>query len=535
MPATTGAANVVVQGRRIEDASMVGQSEMQGRDSVAIEKGAVTFDALFRRNVERSPMAPALVDPPGKNRIVGKPPRAMTYAEVDAAVARLARAFIEMGLPVGCAVGYQLPNTIESVILPLALDRAGLIAAPMPLLWRGADLSAALALCSARAFVTFGVIDGFDHASLALSVAADLFSIRYVCAFGPDLPDGVVPLDDFLDKPGQEVSKILREAAPEGSPAVVTFDMTADGLRAIERNHRQTITGTLAVALACGLPQGSIMLSLMMTSSFSGFCSAIGGWLVSGGTLLLHHPFDEAKLMRQLTVSGADTLIVPAALALGFADLRPRPAKLDRILAVWRAPDEWASRDHRVESSSAISDLLAFGEIAHIVLRRGSKAVVGRLPAGVINAQRIAGCGEIGLELRVSTHGTLMVRGAMVPPGALSQPSGLGKASRADHGFADTGFAARHDRASDTIKISGPPAGVSSVGGYRFHGTTLDKLAATAGAEALLTALPHRMTGQRLAGRAPDQAAAVRALDAFGANALVVSAFAERKSGRLMP
>ena len=36
-----------------------------------------------------------------------------------------------------------------------------------------------------------------------MHVASELFSIRYVCGFGQNLPDGVVPFDDLftVEKP----------------------------------------------------------------------------------------------------------------------------------------------------------------------------------------------------------------------------------------------------------------------------------------------------------------------------------------------
>src|SRR5258707_1941532 len=101
-----------------------------------------------------------------------------------------------MELPTDSVVGIQLPNIAESVLAILGVMRAGMIAAPLPLLWRRADAVAALSRVGAKALVTCGHVGSVDHCHLAIRVAADLFSIRYVCGFGADLPDSVLPIDE---------------------------------------------------------------------------------------------------------------------------------------------------------------------------------------------------------------------------------------------------------------------------------------------------------------------------------------------------
>ncbi len=51
---------------------------------------------------------------------------------ISAIAGRLRR----MGLHTDAIVGLQLANTVESVLTLLAVLRAGLIAMPLPLLWR---------------------------------------------------------------------------------------------------------------------------------------------------------------------------------------------------------------------------------------------------------------------------------------------------------------------------------------------------------------------------------------------------------------
>jgi hypothetical protein len=76
--------------------------------------------------------------------------------------------------------------------------------------------------------------------------------------------------------------------------------------------------------------------------------------------------------------------------------------------------------------------------------------------------------------------------------------------------------------------ITAPPAGVMAVGGYRFLADDLNEWAKRLGPNTMLTALPDRLSGYRLAGRATNNARARDALTELGLNPLMVEAFRDR-------
>ena len=125
-------------------------------------------------------------------------PRRLTYAEADRMVAAIAGRLRRMGMTTDAIVGIQLPNIAENILVILGVLRAGMIAAPLPLLWRRADALAALGRIGGKALITCGRVGTFNHGESAMRVAAEIFSIRYVCGFGQKLPDGVVPFDDLF-------------------------------------------------------------------------------------------------------------------------------------------------------------------------------------------------------------------------------------------------------------------------------------------------------------------------------------------------
>ena len=94
--------------------------------------------------------------------------------------------------------------------------------------------------------------------------------------------------------------------------------------------------------------------------------------------------------------------------------------------------------------------------------------------------------------------------------------------------YVDTEYAARLDRATGVLNITSPPSGLMAVGGYRFLANDLQEWSRRLGQGALLTALPDRLSGHRLAGRAQDNARARAAMTELGLNPLMVEAFRDR-------
>jgi len=499
--------------------------------SAATSSGtALTLDDLFRRTVLRQPDDVALIDPPNKRRVTGHPPRPLTFAQADQAVSAIAARFVEAGLPTGSIIAVQMPNTIEFVVTAMAALRAGLVVALLPQLWRQSELTTALNRIGARAIVGVSRIEIVDHADLALNAAAEAFSIRNVFGFGNDLPEGVAPLEivtsgmnGWLPPAGLDARR----------PAIISFDITPDGFRAIPRNHLQLISGGLAIFLESELSQGARLLSAMAPASFAGFTSSVVTWLLSGGSLALHHPADLQILEKQIVEGHSDTLVVPAPLALRLAEsgvfARPQTA-IKNVVGLWRTPDRVMASDNWQDASSTLTDVYLFGEIGLFAARRLADGSPAPIAPGSFGAPRAAASSKSIGEVIVTSKATLALRGAMVPVAAYRAPSGESLTETSQPDYVDTGYAAHLDRTTGAISITAPPVGIVGVGGYRFLTQDLDEWAKRLAAGAMLTALPDQLNGFRLAGRAGDNRRAREALGELGLNPLMVEAFRDRSS-----
>ena len=88
--------------------------------------------------------------------------------------------------------------------------------------------------------------------------------------------------------------------------AAITFDVGEDGIVPVARNHRELLAGGLGVLLESRLAEPTNMLSTSCPSSFAGISLTLLPWLLSGGTLVLHQPFDaEYSLGSAATTAAA--------------------------------------------------------------------------------------------------------------------------------------------------------------------------------------------------------------------------------------
>ena len=490
---------------------------------------ATTLDNLFRRAVARRPDEIAVADPPNRQAFTDGPPRRLSYDEADRVVSAIAARLRKLSLPRDAVVGIQLPNTVESVLALLAVLRAGMIAAPLPFLWRRTEAVAALGLLDAKAIITTSRAGEFRPCALAMEVAAAVFPIRHVASFGTNLADGVISLDETLS--GAPVPESSPEPGSHAAAhvAVVTFDVTPGGIVPVARNHAELIAGGLATLLEGGIAPDARLLGCCATGSFAGLALTVMPWLLSGGMLSLHHGFDANAFAAQSRVDRCDTLVVPGALVpqLTSAGLLAYP-ELKNIIAYWRAPERLAMSPAWRPSNASLTDMLAFGETALIGSRRDADGVTVPLPAGPVTAPRDRSGAVTIAETARTASGTVALRGSMVPrhafpPGA--EQLGAPHLKADAQGFVDTAFACRLDRMTGTLTVTGPPPGSVSVGGYRFVMAELEDTVRRTNSGAFVTALPDTLAGHRLAGISGEGARIHAALTEIGVNPLVADAF----------
>ncbi|MGC2045315.1 MAG: AMP-binding protein [Pseudolabrys sp.] len=493
---------------------------------------AATLDDLFRRAGVRHPDAIALADPPNREQFTDGAPRTLSFAQADRAIAAFAAKLRGLGLQTDTVVAIQLPNTVESVVAFLGVLRAGMIAAPVPLLWRRQDMVAALGHIGAKAIVMSSRIGTTAHAEVATQTAVELFAIRHVCGFGPNLPDGVAPLDDVFAFGGADVSAPHTKPGPAAAHiAAITFGLDAKGRMPMARSHVELVAAGLETFLETGAALETQQLSTIPIGSFAGIALTVMPWLLSGGTLHLHHGFDSDAFAAQCGTFDDGTVILPAAAITAIAEAGLLTNPRQTFVALWRTPERLTAAK-AWEGPSPLVDVTSFGEIGLIAARRGENRLPAPIPYGVVGSSRRPPGAPTVIETTRSEVGTLALRGRMVPTQSFPPAAERGQAQSASPNadYVDTGFACNVDRHARTLIVTAPPPGITAIGGYRFPLNDVDELVAQTDPGATIVTLPDADLGQRFAGSAPDRADLLAKLKARGVNPLISVAFQPRGS-----
>jgi hypothetical protein len=470
--------------------------------------GRATIDGLLRRAAEIRPQDPALRDAPNRPHILGGQCLNLSWSELDGIVDAVAGRLRGLGLSTDGVVATQFALSSEAVIALLAIARAGLIAAPVPLGWGRRETVTHLQRVGARAILTAGRAGPVECAELMRYAAAECFSVRAVLSLGGPALDGVMALDDVLDATVEaERVEIERPGNPADHVALVTADATPEGHVAVPRSHNELIAGGLAAFIAGAPDEGSVIAATLAPDTFAGLALQVIPWLMCGGQLVTHPPLAIRALINDLAESGASHLVIPAAAAVGLDRAGPEAlASLRHVALLARRGVDAAAAP--AEGGFGRDMFFAAGEagLARVV------ASDGALTLGVDSLATGGGQTPVLIETRLSAEGRLLMRGAMVPqcafpPGA---EHGLPPFWATDaEGFRDTGIAVTAGAAPKTLLPAADMAGLVAIGGRRFAEADIRAAYAEAGGEIAPVVRADPVLGQRVSGVIGDGRAIV--------------------------
>jgi acyl-CoA synthetase (AMP-forming)/AMP-acid ligase II len=335
-------------------------------------KTGLSLEGLLRQSAASHGEAVALADASEPQRAVGTP-RSLTYAEADRSVDALASVFVALGLLPGDRIAIQLPNSSIAPLAMLAGWRAGLTVLALPYLWRRFEIAQVAAGLKPSALVGGGAFDGVSIPHGLCEVAAKELSVRFVLGFGPDLPDGVAPLNGLLD--------LARSAVPATKarglvgPALVTFTARAGAaLQPVVHTEDELLVHGMEATSALSLDRSDAILNPFPLSSAAGLSFAFLPWLVSGCTLLQHQPFDPDRFAAQIIANGATITALPASLLApnGSGVLLDPRCKLRLLGAVWSPATFGGSEPAAHGFGIPLFDLFPAGDSIATPLLRGS-------------------------------------------------------------------------------------------------------------------------------------------------------------------
>jgi non-ribosomal peptide synthetase component E (peptide arylation enzyme) len=149
----------------------------------------VSLSDYWDRNATRIPHGVAVTD--GRQRL--------TWSEAKIWTDRLALALVQGGLERDDVLVVQLPNSVESPLIRVACEKAGILCLPVPHTLRRIEMSYCLGFTGAAAIIVPAKYRDFDYCEMARELRRDLPALRHVFIQGNDAPAGALALAGLTD------------------------------------------------------------------------------------------------------------------------------------------------------------------------------------------------------------------------------------------------------------------------------------------------------------------------------------------------
>jgi acyl-CoA synthetase (AMP-forming)/AMP-acid ligase II len=251
---------------------------------------ATSIWSLLTRRVDATPDAVALID---------ENDRRLRFAGVRAAAARTAAGLLAKGIEPGAVVSWQLPTSIDAVILSLALSRIGAVQNPIIPLYRGREVTAMVEQCASQWLVTVGEFRGYDHGRMAEEVRAAVSAPLQVMVLAGSLPEGDPAALAAVESGADEIRWIYTTSGTTSAP------------KGVCHTDSTLVAGGLGIADALAVTRADTGTILFPYAHIGGPDMLIAS-LSSGMALVLmavYEPVAAVRLMRRhgVTLTGGST------------------------------------------------------------------------------------------------------------------------------------------------------------------------------------------------------------------------------------
>lgn len=279
-----------------------------------------TIGDLLLHWAERRSTELAVVDPPNKFEISGCPPEQWTWRELLEQVGRYAALLEKLGLQKDDILVMQLPNSVEQHAIYLACAITGIVVSPIPVQYRTHEIAHVMDITQAKLVITTQHVGNYKAAQHWAEHAHQFPSLKTLLSLGNDLPDGVLSLSTLLLKTtAWNAFQIKSHMANCGITAhdVLTICWTSGTeakSKGVPRNHNEWLIVGHSVSQAGELKEGAHLLIPFPFVNMAGVSTSLATWILIGGTLHHHHPFDLNLFIEQLRAFPMDYSVAPPAI-----------------------------------------------------------------------------------------------------------------------------------------------------------------------------------------------------------------------------
>ena len=270
-----------------------------------IEKTLIDY---FKEHVTAQPDKVCLVDPPNKKDLMGLEPERLTYKDLDRAVDATAEELLKLGVKRDDILLVQMPNCWELAMLYLAITRVGALISPLPVQWRASELEYIADLTKAVAFITVNEFNRFKHKEMAETLRSKYPTIKHILTVEDIKRMTQGPVTGKLDAIKISANDIFTLSWSSGTEAQS---------KGCPLSHNNWYTQAGLQIESAGIKPGDNLLTAGPLVNMASVGTVYIQWLMLGGKLVLHHPFNPEILFRQFVDEKINyTLLVPAVVNL---------------------------------------------------------------------------------------------------------------------------------------------------------------------------------------------------------------------------
>ncbi|WP_370328937.1 class I adenylate-forming enzyme family protein [Mycolicibacterium hippocampi] len=227
--------------------------------------------------------------------------RSLTNVQLHDAALNTAAALAERGVSAGTVVSWQLPTTLETMVIMAALARLGAVQNPILPIWRESEVRFVTGQLNTEMLIVPGVWRGFDH----LALADDLARERDMSIV---LVDHAAPITDGLRLPVGDPARLLPPPASGEEWRWVYYSSgTTSAPKGVRHCDRSVIAGSAGVVGMVGASSTDVNPIAFPVTHIGG-AAMLAASLLTGMRLVLFDTFDVTRTPRAIAEHGATLL-----------------------------------------------------------------------------------------------------------------------------------------------------------------------------------------------------------------------------------
>lgn len=278
--------------------------------------GDETLNQMFNSIVSEYPDRLALVDPPNRADFTSGDAKRLNYRQLDRKVAAFSLRLIDAGVGSDDIVVYQLPNVHELVVVLLACARIGAVASPVLVQFGTNELSSIFSQLKPKALISVSNFKQKNLTARAASLCAEYgcLSLDLEADFHGELSgqeyqrsnEAVEQRQALTPMTANDVTTICWTSGTEGAP------------KGVMRSHNQWLAGGRSIRDGANMVNGDVLLNARPVVNMAAIGGGFYPWLITAGTMVLHHPLDAALVLQQIEQEKVNITFMPPAFVVGL-------------------------------------------------------------------------------------------------------------------------------------------------------------------------------------------------------------------------